>query len=214
MADFRTGSTAALLLLALALRATPALAVEDACDLSADEERALLALDYRAFDQGLEPLSGWRPFWEKGCYAEVARFIHAYRAKSEANAKIEMLAFHEGQALAAVGDYRAAIEMFKLNINEKPSKRLVTDWNSYVQGTIAFLERDREALLAARDRLRLQKPWSDEALKSISEEYAKDLRGTKPNLPVLDGFLNCFERPYAEAYGAACRAGGQKATPE
>jgi hypothetical protein len=26
-----------------------------------------------------------------------------------------------------------------------------------------------------------------------------------PNLDVVDGFLNCFDKSYDEAYGAACR---------
>ncbi|MEM1246425.1 MAG: hypothetical protein AAGK22_08635 [Acidobacteriota bacterium] len=26
-----------------------------------------------------------------------------------------------------------------------------------------------------------------------------------PNLDVVDGLLRCFDRPYAEAYGASCR---------
>jgi hypothetical protein len=191
---------------------SPSLAKDaEDCVLPPEEKAALLALDPDAFDQGLEPLDGWRPLSERGCYSEAARLIRDYRALHDIKIDHEyggILFWHEGQLWALDGDYQPALALLRQTYSDKQPKDFRIDWNSYVDGTIAFLEKDRKALVAARNRLRLQDPFPEKILESLPEELAAQFRGTKMNLPVLNGLLNCFDQPYSEAYGVPCRKKG------
>jgi hypothetical protein len=76
----------------------------------------------------------------------------------------------------------------------------------YALGTVAFLQRDKPALLSARARLAaMPKPpvWIETASGVIDGERVFFSTPWPPNLNVLDGLLECFDRPYSEAY--SCR---------
>ena len=72
-------------------------------------------------------------------------------------------------------------------------------WNFYIDGTIAFLERDREGLTEAIARLRaIPQPTSASMYRADGSPIFVDW---PPNLKVLQAFERCWEKSYAEAYG-------------
>lgn len=155
---------------------------------------AFLALDQNAFDQDLS--GGWRALQERGCIAEAADLIRDYRsAKPRPNASL--LSWHEGQLRAMLRQDQAAIDLFDASRNTADTDFI--GWNHYVDGSIAFLRRDRAALQKARDTLAALPRPANLAMRivnGISVPVAWPL-----NLNVLDGFLKCFDLPYKEAYG-------------
>ena len=188
----------AILLAALAIQSAPV----PAC--SHDRE-ALLALDQQAFDQDRN--GGWRPLVESGCYAEAAELIAAYRERHGNQATI--LYWHEGQLRAMAGETTAAVALFN-RARHPGGNALDASWNLYVDGSVAFLNRDRPALLAARDAsAAMERP--DTISVVVEDGTAHDVplpAGIRwpPNLHVLDGLLACYAEPYAIAY--ACPPGG------
>jgi hypothetical protein len=172
---------------------------------------AMLALGEDAFDQDLANGGGWRALERKpGCQAAAAELIAAYRA-AHPNASTT-LAWHEGQLRASAGQDAQAIALFELA--RHPADKDKAGWNLYVDASIAFLRHDREALLAARDALAKVAFQGGEGMPPLKDGYlefpaeagqpAMKVRWP-PNLDVVEGFLNCFESSYDEAYGAACR---------
>jgi hypothetical protein len=145
----------------------------------------LLALDEHSFDQDMN--GGWRAVARhEECTEVAADLIRDYRETRGLTSTI--LYWHEGQLRAIAGSTDEAIRLFE-------KSRRVFDlfgWNLYVDASIAFLKRDKPALLAAREALaRLPRP-----------EGFKDLVGVSwpPNLSVVDRFVTCFGRSYKEAY--------------
>lgn len=156
----------------------------------------LLALDEAAFDQDLT--GGWRALEMRGCEAEAADLIRDYR-RSGPRRDVGILSWHEGQLRADIGQYRAAISLFK-RARRKPADDTI-GWNFYVDGSIAFLRGDRMALERARARLARVPPPPDPPVFDIN---GKTVPVAWPlNLNVLDGFIKCFGRPYREAYSSA-----------
>jgi hypothetical protein len=85
-------------------------------------------------------------------------------------------------------------------------------WNDYVDATVAFLRRDQEALLAARDRLAAtpypsgMPPLVDGVMEVPSGPGQSPMRiRWPPNIDVVDGLVACFGQSYGEAYSASCR---------
>jgi len=84
-------------------------------------------------------------------------------------------------------------------------------WNFYIDGTIAFLEKDAHSLQQARDALAKIKP-SDEEVALVQEMMRENPHYNYPeghefepqNLSFLDGFIKCFDAPFAKAYGGNC----------
>ncbi|MEA5444420.1 hypothetical protein VCB98_01130 [Gammaproteobacteria bacterium AB-CW1] len=158
------------------------------CDYDHD---AMMALDQNAFDQDME--GGWRTLHRAGCTEEAADLIRDYRRHHDNDAPI--LLFHEGQMRAQAGQTEKAIPLIEQTYRNDEDRG---GWNFYVDGTIAFLEGDRKALKAARERL---------ADVPEPEEFAPvDTLGNPvdmpwpPNLPMLDRLIDCFDSDYAEAY--------------
>ena len=180
--------SAVALLLALASANAP----HERC---AVDRLAMLALDQRRFDQDIA--GGWRPLADLGCDLAAADLIAAWRAV-HASAHPDLF-WHEGQMRANAGQTDAAIALFERA--RHPAATDAIGWNLYVDGTIAFLRRDRTGLLAARDRLaRLPAPkdWHP------NDPDGKPVRIAWPlNLNVLDGFLQCWDASYRDAYAAA-----------
>ncbi len=160
---------------------------------------AMLALDLNAFDQDIN--GGWRPLSTRGCYAEAAELIREWRYEKRSHDSI--LYWHEGQMRAFADQPDQAIALFELTY--KPAD-LDADfgWNHYVDGTLAFLRRDRERLHLAMARLAEVPAPSD--LTVTMPDGSVVTMAWPPNLNVLQALDTCWERSYEEAYGQAdCR---------
>ena len=182
------------LLLALAQPAdTP-----PAPDCSYDLE-AMLALDRKGFDQTL-PDGGWRGLYERGCYAEAAELIRAWRHEKRDHASI--LYTHEGQMRAYAGQTEQAIALLRLTY--KPMDEDANfGWNFYMDGIIAFLERDREALDTAIARLKVV-PRPQNLPRLVDPQGNPVEIIWPPNMNVLRAFERCWERTYREAFEKDC----------
>lgn len=167
-------------------------------------DAAMLALPLHDFDQ---TPAGWRSLDAEGCEAVGADAIARYREINRerlASEDLGTLIWHEGQLRAAAGQTDAAITLMRESRNEK-SEAI----QPYVDATVAFLQRDLEALLAARERL-LGLPVPDYFV-AAAERYRLNYPDLPPlvwplNLDKVDGLIACFDRSYREAY--SCDAEG------
>lgn len=176
-----------------------------ACGVDADALDRQLALDLEAFDQDMN--GGWRAVSRReGCEAAAGDLITAYLRFSAPTPpdRIRKLRWHAGQVLAAAGRVAEARAYFAGSYDAEPD----TEWNLYVDATLAFIDEDREALQAARDAL---------AAREVSEEMKAARRrflaenpdinmpegfvDEPQNLTVVERLLACIGRPYGEAYG-------------
>ena len=182
----------------------------NACDVDTAEANALLALNPQQFDQDFS--GGWRPLGDRDCHEAAAGLILAYIHHTDytlSEAHIRLMRWHAGQMIANAGDYAAAIDL--LDDTYAPESDDPT-WNLYVDATLAFLNRDRDSLLAVRDQLAAT-PVSEEE-QAARRQFLRDNprirmpRGfvTEPdNLPVVNRLLDCFESDYQTAYMGECR---------
>lgn len=160
--------------------------------------RAILTLDEAAFDQGW---LGWRSVDERaGCEAVAADLIRDYRHRYRLPP--HRLAMHEAQMRASAGDYRRARPLFVLAKHKTDG----FGWNDYIDSTLAFLDRDRATLLAARARLAATPrpethPWFDDLGAPIAAPTLPPGTEWPYNLPVVDALIRCFDRSYKDAYG-------------
>ncbi|MCR9193629.1 MAG: hypothetical protein NXH88_02800 [Hyphomonas sp.] len=154
---------------------------------------------------------GWRPIADKsGCKLIAADLISEYSSTRLGIENVHdrrSLAWHEGQLRAAAGQTDKALPLFALAHREKIDNNADVAWNLYVAATIAFLERDRDALDDAHRKLSaLPEPdfWAS-AVERTVEKY-----GFTPvwpsNLNVVEAFQRCFEKTYEEAY-SRCNQG-------
>lgn len=176
------------------------------------DKAGMLALNEDAFDQDLaNGGGGWRAVGNvPGCEIAAAGLLQAYRAKHRHASPI--LAWHEGQMRASAGQYEQAIPL--LELDRKPREQDKAGWNAYVDATVAFLRRDKAALVKAREVL-ASVPYPEGAgLPPLKDGYfelpAPPGQPTgrmrwPPNIEAVDGLLACFNKPYSEAYGVACR---------
>lgn len=169
------------------------------------EREAMLALDARTFDQSRD--NGWRLVAERECYSEAAALIDEYRAQATEQEVKDGLRHHQMQMYAAAELRPQAVglldEIIVVLQAEGPLSEL-----AYKQATRAFLLNDRAELEAARNDLAsLPMPESfAAAIADFSEKYPDFPAPKWPvNLDVVDGFINCFGKPYSEAYAADCR---------
>jgi len=200
----------ALLVIVLGLAAWSSVAGQTPNAECSYDEDAMLALDEAAFDQSL-PNGGWRAIGNiPGCEVAAAELIAAYRVRHPAASST--VAWHEGQMWAAAGSHGKALPA--LESARKDPARDPAGWNHYVDATIAFLAGDREALEQARARLAAVPfdessglpPLVDGFIELPTQAGQPSLRMRwPPNIEVVDGLLNCFGKPYNEAYGMACR---------
>ncbi len=185
-------------------------ASKDQCLSQSDKER-LLNLDEEAFDQ--DPSNGWRAIAAKaGCELAAADLIRDYRERHGLNKTIVI--WHEGQMRAIGNDDAAAIRLFEQS--RKPESQNVAGWNEYVDASIAFLRRDKRALLQARNALSaVDIPPSFDVKDGMFEIPNKSGKPQKmrwpPNIDVVDGLIKCYEKSYRDAYSdPACRAPGPR----
>lgn len=173
------------------------------------DQEALLALDEQAFDQDMN--GGWRAIANvPGCELAAVELIAAYRAKYPDTSSI--VAWHQGQLLAQAGQNQQAIAL--MDSARKPPEEDIAGWDLYVNATIAFLSGDKQQLLAARDQLEDFPYPKLDGWPPLVDGYA-EFPGPPgqtpvkvrwpPNLSVVEGFINCFDAPYKEAYAEGCR---------
>lgn len=178
-----------------AIAAATAAAAAASCEIDSARRAEFLKMPYQQFDQIHG--EGWRIYGEGQCYREAADLIVDYilHSRGPLNAdNLRILRWHAGQMRALEGEEEAALDFFRASYEPPDAPRRNIDWNSYVDATVAFLTKDRTALDAARARLARQTPFEN---------------GYYPNLNVVDGFITCFEMPYAEAYSDACMSDGK-----
>lgn len=136
---------------------------------------------YADFDQTKN--SGWRRLDSSGCYEEAADLIEAY---IEANEADEMsLVWHIAQLRASAGDYERAIVFASKSLRESEElDERQLRWNDYVRGTIAFLRRDKAALVYFRNQV---------------AAGVDDYVGNENNARILDLLISNYELSYLEA---------------
>ncbi|MGP1274232.1 MAG: hypothetical protein ACQRW7_02290 [Caulobacterales bacterium] len=162
-----------------------------------------LAQDFHTFDQSEE---GWRRLGRQECFTEAADAIALYRSRHGEALNVEQrsgLLWHEGQMRAISGDYEDAINLFEASRRDDDLLH-----RHYANATIAFLRRDRAALLEARAALAAV-PEPEQfaaALVRFRENYPDHTPPEWPlNLNIVDRFIACFEESYEVAY-AGCDA--------
>lgn len=170
--------------------------------------RAMLALDEHAFNS--TPDMGWRVLGNTpGCEGVAADLIATYRQEHPGIENQVSLLHHEAQMRAASGQTEAAISLLR----DVRALESTPEMLAYRDAEIAFLGNDHSSLLAARERLAsLPEP---EGFAAAVERFRNSYPNFPPprwptNLDVVDGLIACFGRPYAEAYGLACRPERQR----
>lgn len=193
-----------MILLSLAAGAILGSAVTTECR---QPDAAMLALPLHEFDQ---TPAGWRSLDAEGCEAVGADAIAAYREMNRealAGEDLGTLIWHEGQLRAAAGQTEAAIALM-LETRDRESDAI----QPYVDATVAYLRRDREALLAARERL-LALPVPDyfaAAVERYKINYPDHPPPTWPlNRDKVEGFVACFDRPYRQASNCDAQESGE-----
>lgn len=174
-----------------------------ACAIDAEQLDTLLALQARAFDQDFS--GGWRPYGnDPDCQRAAADLIIAYIDHSPHydQQSHAIIRWHAGQMLATADERGLAVEY----LDSARGQDAV--WNLYVDATIAFLRRDREAAEAARAALASELP-SEEEMEARRQFLMSNPRIRVPdgfverpqNLDVVDRLLECWDHPYSRAYG-------------
>lgn len=140
-----------------------------------------LSLSYQEFDQTMG--SGFRALSAQGCERHAADLIEAYIEFT--GAEQSSLRWHIAQLRASHGDYAEAASYARASLREDEDfSEYPLRWNDYVLATVAFLEKDREALIKHRDRV---------------AEGVDEHRGNAMNLRLLDALIEHFELSYSDA---------------
>jgi len=166
-------------------------------------------MSFADFDQGVRPVAdgprqewGWREIArQEGCDTAVAMLISQWRERHGASLnppQQSFIAFHEGQLRAGSGDYSAAIPLI-----EEGRRYMFADaaGQAYVDAIVAFLRSDRDALIAARERLlAVPEPLNwPELQRKFKEQAGQDMKWPR-NIEATDALVRCFGKPYS-AYG-------------
>jgi hypothetical protein len=113
----------------------------------------VLSLPYSEFDQAYG--DGWRSFFEAGDAATAATLLEQYLElhKELTFGQRKFLHLHAGQLWALEGKNTRAVKHLEKAMSHQQSRERWPDWDDFIAATMAFLMRDRPALLAARERL-------------------------------------------------------------
>jgi len=176
------------------------------------DKQAMLALAPDSFDQDLSNGGGgWRAVAARpGCELAAADLIRDYRQAHPGSPGL--LSWHEGQLRAFAGNYEMAIPL--MEASRQPPDSDPAGWNPYVDATVAFLRHDASALAAARKQLKAVPaspdlpPVHDGHIELPTADGQKIRMRWPPNVDVVEGLAACFDKPYVEAYGPACRGPG------
>lgn len=176
---------AAAMLLAFSIHYAPAS--------QASDNDSLLNESFQQFDQTLG--AGWRDLVLQQKYADAAvaiqkyRELHAMTLSSQEDASLE---FHLGNVYALLDQRDKAIYWFRQAL---ASKALGNP--AYPQAHVAFLAKDKPALLAARNTLATTNPgpWREGDLKEV------------------DAMIKYFGQPFEVVFGALnCESGPLQTT--
>ena len=138
-----------------------------------EEYTRLMALSLDGFDQSAE---GFRQYSDN--YELMCLLIPEYIVVNELPASHSRnLHWHLGQIHAFNDNYEAAITEMKQAFEGGS-----LTWACYINGSIAFLEKDKAAL--------------QEALETLQKQ------DNQMNIEILEKFVKYFDRSYAEAYTA------------
>lgn len=177
------------------------------CGIDEIELERLINLPQDEFDQDFQ--GGWRPYGDQdGCERATADLILTYLLYSPHVDELGLLRWHAGQMMAAAGNYDGAIPLFLASKDDE-----ATAWNAYVDGSVAFLKGDRDAIEAARVALLAFAPDEEEQAATrrfleqnpnirVPEGFITD----PPNLPVIDRLRTCWGSNYQTAYRGQCDA--------
>jgi hypothetical protein len=162
------------------------------CSLDEAGKRANASLSFQDFDQAGTLPSTSRRLGEQGCWREAVEATADYLVKGPVASPGEqrVLLFHLGQFYAMAGEERRAAEFIAATrrpADPAPPAPDALRWNDYVQGTWAFLVKDRAMLVAARDVV-----------------LAAPGEGNRTNGNLLAAMERCFDRSYAVAYDMNC----------
>jgi hypothetical protein len=177
------------------------------------DRAGMLALTPDKFDQDMK--GGWRLVADKpGCDLAAADLLAAYRQANWGKLKpveLHINYWHEGQVRAGAGQTERAVPLLLAAVN--PENKI--GFADYALGSVAFLQRDRAGLLAARARLaKLPKPENWERTQADFRKRFGSAPAWPANLNVLDGLIACFDRPYREAYAPPCTKFPAVAAPD
>jgi hypothetical protein len=155
------------------------------------DTEAILRLSPSEFDQ--DPTGGWRTLTATpGCEVVIADLLAEYRRRNWGIFKeyeLHLNYWHEGQVRAFAGQYDEAVPLLLAGVDP----HAIGGFSEYALATVAFLQNNRQALKAARDRLAaVPRP-----------EFVPDGEWP-PNLKIVDSLIACFGRPYSEAYSGHC----------
>lgn len=171
----------------------PATCLEDA--------RALLALGFQDFDQGVRVDEngqrkewGWRTVYHKpGCVAAAADLIATWRTRNASKLNMwtqNWMRFHEGQLRAEAGQTARAIALIKFGYDSDPS------WNLFVDAILAFLNDDRTKLMETRSALlALPEPANWKSTQALLKEKGQEMNWPL-NIEAVDHLVLCFGRGY------------------
>jgi hypothetical protein len=162
------------------------------CSLSREDKVENAKLTFDDFDQKGVISSTWRQLSNRKCEIQAIEAAEDYLIHGQVTREGERhnIIFHIGQSLAMANKYEEAALMMASSKNPTQQVNSEQDWNTYVDGTWAFLKRDRVSLENFREQL----------LKTTGY-------GNNINTAVLTGLLNCFDQPYSIAYDQLCRDG-------
>jgi len=136
---------------------------------------ALLSVPYRDFDQ--TPDAGWRTLHKEKRNHEAVVLIEQYlkRHRELTPKQSGMLHFHAAQLLATEGQSQQAIAHLK----HARCDEQIPGYNEFADAMRAFLQRDRDELLAIRERVR-QYPATGMtvAYQSVVESFVERFDGS------------------------------------
>ena len=153
------------------------------CVVTVAEREAMLRQDYQTFDEAADANS-WRNLLQRGCVREAVAILQAYGRQNGSRLTRDQrleLNFHIGQTLAFGGYDAESLPYFESARADGAS----AEWNAYVDATVAFLRKDRAGLEDAKRR------------------YAAAPAAQPMRVKIIDGFLKCLEKTYAEAVHCA-----------
>jgi hypothetical protein len=170
------------------------------------DREAMLALNVVTFDQ--TEGRGWRTLEAAHCFEEGAELLHDWQEKHRGDFDptnprdryiLEFLPWHEAQMWADGGRYDVALPIFE-RTHKKAESSTDVAWNFYVDGTIAYLRRDRPTLEAAITELAAvpAPPGWGNARGADGQPISVPW---PLNLGALQNLLRCWEQqPYLVAY--------------
>lgn len=129
----------------------------------------MLLMDPWAFDQTAQ---GWRSLplnkQAKILKLYIDKHIKNGEFTNSDNTKIDasILLWHLGQILAFQGNYQQAIKWMRL------SKKTDSNWNDYVDATIAFIKKDKKAF----DKINIQLNNNSDTLIKLKNNWNKEYK--------------------------------------